>query len=451
MLKKDELSIYLDKIKRFLNLDASIYLSIATRIWSIIKTPLSIIFITRFLTPVYQGYWYAFLSMAALTVFAEMGFTTIIVQYVSHDFAHLKLEQNNTVSGEEDRLQKFIGLIRFCINRYLVIIPVGVLIILIVGFVFFKNTLYSKQLMFVWIIYACSGGFTLFISLLSSIIQGINKVKDVLQINLFANILSTVSIWVVLILGGGIWALTISALMFCLTSMILFLIKYGHFFRQIYAYQIKNKFNWAKEVFSLQMQYSMSWIAGYFVFNFVTPVTLYFLGPVMAGRVGITFTTTAAILQMSYSWVSNKIPDLNMHISLNKPSEAKSLFRSLNRSSLFFFCLCSVAMLAVLEINLFNLQIKFLPLGIVAIILISEFAKLLFGNWAVYLRAYKSEPYLVLSLVNGFLTFIIFLVCLNFYRSFTLAIIIFTWLQILILVLGSKKYFNKKTGLISNS
>jgi len=448
MLKKESLNLYLSKIKSFLNLDTSVYLSIITRIWSIIKTPLSIIFITRFLTPVYQGYWYAFLSMATLTVFAEMGFTTIIVQYVSHEFAHLNLEKDNTVSGDDGRMQKFTGLIRFCISRYVIIIPIGVLIILIVGFIFFKSTLYSSQLILVWIIYACSGGLTLFASLISSILQGINKVKDVLKINLYSNVISTASIWVILALGGGIWALTISTLIFCLTSFIFFLAKYGHFFRQVYSYPIKNKFNWGREVYKLQVQYSLSWIAGYFVFNFVTPVTLYFLGPVMAGRVGITFATTAAILQMAYSWVANKIPEFNMHISRNKPGAARALFQSLNRSSLFFFCLCSVAMLAVLGINLFNLQVKFLPIGIVAILLVSEFAKLLFGNWAVYLRAYKSEPYLLLSLINGFLTLVIFLVCLDIYRSFNLALIIFTLLQVCILLLGSKKYFNKRHEVI---
>jgi hypothetical protein len=441
MIEKEGLGSYLYRVKHFLNLDTTVYLSIITRVWSVIKTPLSIIFITRFLTPVYQGYWYTFLSMAALTVFAEMGFTTIIIQYVSHEFAHLNLEDNNTISGDEERLQKFVGLVRFCINRYLIIIPIGILIILIAGFIFFKTTLYSKELFFVWVIYAFAGGFTLFVSLLSSIMQGINKVKEVLRINLYANIISTVSIWLVLVFGGGIWALTISSLIFCLVSMIFFLFQYGHFFRQVYTSPIINKFNWGKEVYKLQMQYSISWIAGYFVFNFVTPVTLYFLGPVMAGKVGITFTTTAAILQMSYSWVSNKIPDLNMYISLKKPESAKSLFKSLNKSSLFFFCLCSVLILAVLGINLFGLRIKFLPVEIVAIVLVSEFAKLLFGNWAVYLRAYKSEPYLVLSLINGFLTLIIFLLSLNFYHSFNLALIIFTILQIVILLFASKKYF----------
>jgi hypothetical protein len=381
--------------------------------------------------------------MAALTVFAELGFTSIVIQYVSHEFAHLQLNEDNTVSGDSLKLEKFIGLIKFCINRYLIIIPIGVLIVLLVGFIFFKNALYNTHLITVWIIYAVSGGLTLFTSLLSSIIQGINKVKHVLQINLYANIVSTITIWVVLISGGGIWALTISSLMLCAVSFSFFFSKYYHFFSQVYSYPIINKFNWGKEVYSLQMRYSISWIAGYFVFNFVTPVTLYFLGPVMAGKVGITFTSTSAILQMSYSWVSNKIPELNMNISLGKKNEAKNLFRSLNKSSLFFFLLCSAIVLIVLQVNLFNLSIKFLPVWVTAIVLISEFAKLLFGNWAVYLRAYKSEPYLFLSVANGLLTLVTFLVCLKFYHSFNAAIIIFTILQLVTLLVGRKKYVQK--------
>lgn len=434
---------YLNKIKQFLNLDSTVYLSISSKIWSIIKTPLSVIFITKFLSPEYQGYWYTFLSMSALTVFAELGFTSIIIQYVSHEFAHLQLTDDNKVEGNHLKVEKFIGLIRFCINRYLIIVPIAVLIVLLVGFIFFRTTLYDKRLITVWIIYAFSGGLTLLTSLLSSILQGINKVKHVLEINLYANIMSTLIIWLILISGGGIWALTISALAFCLISFLFFFIKYYHFFHQVYSHRIFNKFNWGKEVYSLQIRYSISWIAGYFIFNFVTPVTLYFLGPVMAGKVGITFSSTSAILQMSHSWVANKIPQLNMNISLNKKTEAKNLFRSLNKSSLFFFVLCSVLVLIVLQINIFNLQIKFLPVWVTGIVLISEFAKLLFGNWAVYLRAYKSEPYLTLSVANGVLTLITFLICLKFFHSFNTAIIIFTLLQLCTLILGRKKYVQK--------
>jgi hypothetical protein len=434
---------YLYKVKQFLNLDSTVYLSIGSKAWSIVKTPLSVIFITKFLTPESQGYWYTFLSMAALTVFAELGFTSIIIQYVSHEFAHLHIQTDNTLTGDEDKLEKFIGLIRFCINRYLIIIPIGIIIVLLVGFIFFKSALYSTNLITVWIIYAISGGLTLFTSLVSSIIQGINKVKHVLQINLYANIISTISIWVVLAAGGGIWALTISSLMLCFVSFIFFFAKYKRFFYQVYTYRIKNKFNWGKEVYSLQIRYSISWIAGYFIFNFVTPVTLYFLGPVMAGKVGITFTSTSAILQMSHSWVSNKIPELNMNISLNKKEGAKKLFQSLNKSSLFFFFLCSVLVLIILQINFFNLQVKFLPIWLTAIVLVSEFAKLLFGNWAVYLRAYKVEPYLFLSVANGLLTLATFLICLKFYHSFNAALIIFTILQIITLILGRKKYAQK--------
>jgi O-antigen/teichoic acid export membrane protein len=441
--KKPKYEVYLHKIKQFLNLDSTVYLSIGSKVWSIIKTPLSVIFITKYLNPEYQGYWYTFLSMSALTVFAELGFTSIIIQYVSHEFAHLELKENNEVDGDNLKVERFVGLIRFCINRYLIIVPIAVLIVLLVGFIFFRRTLYDTNLIVVWIIYAFSGGLTLFTSLLSSIIQGINKVKQVLQINLYANIISTITIWLILISGGGIWALTISSLMLCFVSLLFFFIRYYYFFVQVYSHQIVNKFNWGKEVYDLQIRYSISWIAGYFIFNFVTPVTLYFLGPVMAGKVGITFTSTSAILQMSHSWVANKIPELNMNISLNKKTEAKSLFRSLNKSSLFFFLLCSVLVLIILQINFYNLQIKFLPVWVTGIVLISEFAKLLFGNWAVYLRAYKSEPYLTLSVANGTLTLITFLVCLKFYHSFNVAIIIFTLLQLGTLIVGRKKYIQK--------
>jgi hypothetical protein len=431
------------RIKHSLNLDLSVYLSITGRLWSIIKTPLSVIFITKYLDSIYQGYWYTFLSLGTLTVFAEMGFTAIITQFISHEFAYLTLKENKSVSGDRVFVERLMSLIKYSATRYLFIIPAGVLIILLISFVFFREILFSRQLIFIWLLYVFSGGATLLVSLISSIIQGINQVNNVLKVNLIANIFSTISIWVVLYLHGGIWALGISSIFLALTSMVCYFLMYKSFLIQVLTYKVREQYNWKKEVYKLQVNYSLSWIAGYFIFNFITPITLFFLGATIAGKVGITFAATSAVLQMAHTWVLNKMPELNMFVSLNKIKDAKDRFTSLNKSSVWFFILCSCVILLLLKINVFNMGKKFMTIPMVAIVLFSELAKLLFGNWAVYLRSFKVEPYLKLSILNAVFTAITFYIGLKFFKNIEYSIVIYTLIQFIALFFGFR-IFRKK-------
>jgi len=51
--------------------------TLTNSLWRIVSGPVTLIFIPLFLTPEIQGYWYTFGSLAALSIFADLGFTTI--------------------------------------------------------------------------------------------------------------------------------------------------------------------------------------------------------------------------------------------------------------------------------------------------------------------------------------------------------------------------------------
>ena len=89
--------------KRFfsvLGIDKPIFYTILTVFWASIAGVLTIVFIVDFLSLSDQGYWYTFLSLGALATFAELGFTTIITQFISHEYAHLE-ERNGKLIGDD--------------------------------------------------------------------------------------------------------------------------------------------------------------------------------------------------------------------------------------------------------------------------------------------------------------------------------------------------------------
>ena len=62
------------------------------QLYRLISGPLMLLFIPLYLTQEEQGYWYTFSSVAALSVFADLGFSNIILQFAAHEFAFLKFK-----------------------------------------------------------------------------------------------------------------------------------------------------------------------------------------------------------------------------------------------------------------------------------------------------------------------------------------------------------------------
>ena len=54
--------------------------------WRIISGPFVLLCIPYFLSAMEQGYWYTFISVAALSVLADLGFSNIILQFCSNKY-----------------------------------------------------------------------------------------------------------------------------------------------------------------------------------------------------------------------------------------------------------------------------------------------------------------------------------------------------------------------------
>ena len=64
-----------------------IFFSVATQLWRFVYGPVILLFIPLFLTAEHQGFWFTFISISALSVFADLGFSSIVTQFSSHEAA----------------------------------------------------------------------------------------------------------------------------------------------------------------------------------------------------------------------------------------------------------------------------------------------------------------------------------------------------------------------------
>ena len=416
-----------------LGIDKAIFWSIVNKVFGIIKAPVTIYFLVKYLSPEEMGLWYTFTSLGALTVFAELGFVMIITQFVSHEFGKLN-ETKRIINRKSTNIDRLIGLIRFSIKFYLYIIPLAILILITAGYFYFNTE--PNIIYYTWICFSIVGGLTLFAGLLQAIYQGLDKVKEIQIIAFIGALIGTFFNWGMLMLDFKIWALVFGNLVGIITATILLYNISPGFWQQVIVYNAKVKFNFLKETLPLQGKYAISWISGYFIFFLYVPATYKFIGPIQAGQLGITMSVIAAITAVSANWVSTKIPKFNILVAKKNKSELDQLFNKAIFQGLFvqiFLFIILIFSLFVLNIFLPEIAKRFLDFRLTLLLIFPQIAYYIISSLAIYLRAHKQEPFVWISIVNALLMSLAVFVILKNYQmsSFFWSVNVIYWIVIL--------------------
>jgi O-antigen/teichoic acid export membrane protein len=429
----------INRIISAFGIDKAIFYTILSVVWSSIAGILGIFFIVNYLSLEQQGYWYTFLSLGALATFAELGFTTIITQFLSHEYAHLK-DENGKLSGDSSRIDRTVSLVKFSFKFYLIITTVAFLMLSVVGVIFLMNsTTSSLPMLLAWVAYSFTGAFLLLVSLLGAVLKGFNQVSKAQKIITFASFASSIATWVALMSGLNLWALAIGGLANIIFCSALFFSSSSSLWSQLYRTKVQGSYSWLKETLPLQWRYAISWASGYFIFQFIVPVTMFYAGADIAGKLGLSLVIARAVQYLANSWGITKVPEFNMLVAQKERSNLDNLLKTIQKQSLVAFTLGSLAVIVILIyiFPLINWSTRVLPTYEIVIILIAEGANLIVFNWAYYLRSHKEEPFMRISAISalaiGFgvwLTMYIFastLIALSAYCVIVIVMLIPAW------------------------
>jgi len=124
------------KVFQLLGIDRAVFFAISGKIWTMVAGLITTLLIASFFPPELQGYYYTFLSVLALQVFAELGLGTVISAYASHEWAKLAIDAQGRVSGDPDALSRLISLGRFALRWYLAAGAVVAIFLTLGGFFF---------------------------------------------------------------------------------------------------------------------------------------------------------------------------------------------------------------------------------------------------------------------------------------------------------------------------
>lgn len=373
------------------------------QLWRLFSGPALLILIPLYLSAQAQGYWYTFISLAALAVFADMGFSTILLQFSAHEFAHLKFESDKTLSGSQKHLEHLATLLRFSIKWSGGMALIAFPVILAVGFILLEKKQTDIQWGLPWIIYGLASVFVFINSMLLSFIEGCDSVGEVQKIRFLISFVTVIATVVFLLLGAELYALAISLLIGALTGILLIVYRYMPMLKQLYTISLKAVHSWQKEILPLVGKYAISWASGYFIFSIFTPIAFYYYGAVEAGKVGLSIALCTAIFGIANIWMTLIIPKINILVSQGDYTTLNSLFKRHLMLSVITYIL-GLSLLFILML-FFNNYLPFIqrlvsPLSLL-IISAGWLFQIIISGYAIYMRAHKEEPLATLSFLSG--------------------------------------------------
>lgn len=373
------------------------------QLWKLFSGPLLLVLIPLYLSAEAQGYWYTFISLAALAVFADMGFSTILLQFSAHEFSHLKFEENKTLSGNQHYLERIATLFRFSMKWSSGMGILAFPIILAVGFVVLNKKQTDVNWIIPWIIYGIASVFVFINSMLLSFIEGCNSVGEVQKIRFYISFVTIVLTGILLVLDTGLYALAISLFIGALSGTIIIFYRYKHMLKQLFVLGGEIEHNWKKDTLPLIGRYAVSWISGYFIFSIFTPIAFHYYGVVEAGQIGFSIAICTAIFGIANIWMTIIIPKINMYVA-HKDYEILNMIFKIHLISAVFTYILGVTVLFIIVIffkDTLPFSDRLVSPFSLAIIALSWLLQIILSGYAVYMRAHKEEPLMIPSFVSG--------------------------------------------------
>lgn len=370
----------------------------------IVLNPVVILLVPVFLTEEVQGYWFTFGSIAALTNLADMGFTTIIVQFAAHECAFLKFDpKRKTIDGDMQSCYRLSSLFRCLLLWTSFITTIAAIVIFFVGIVLFSSKSDGVVWLPQWSVYVVGTVANFAAQVALSFFEGCNQFLYTQRIRISSNTAQCLVSIIMLWRGYGLYALSFSLVVRASVIIILLFRSFGPYITIMHRYRKSVDVPWMKEILPLLGKYAVSWIGGYFAQQIYNPLAFSVSGSAAAGKVGYGLSIVQAIASVAGVWNVLSIPQYNMEVEKRSWSSMDHLLRRNILYSEVTYFLGYIAVLAVGRIGVLNGLIwgRTLPVWSVSLLFGSHAVSTATVTIAGYLRAHKQEPMMYVSIATG--------------------------------------------------
>ena len=382
-----------------LHLTPAIVWSLLGTLFSGVAGPAAAILIAHRFSPELQGYYYTFNSLLALSVFLELGFNTCIVQFISHESAHLVITEERTLKGPGRHLGRLVSLARLSFKWYLVAAILLFLGVGIGGEIFFRLNDHGDGISWRWAWWLlCFTSAANLTSLpLLAILDGCDQVNWTARARIFQNIGRSSVLILLLFLGFGLYAPAIASLAALLVLAFQYFKQWKKLTSQIIASVEVEEVSWKKEIWPMQWRIAISWASGYFIFSIFSPLLFASAGAKAAGQFGMTWAFVMAISTISQSFVVTRAPRFGSLISRGDWLELRKLWRvSVVQSIGLCLLAFSVFISGIFLLEYFKSPFRQRLIGMVPLLALcmATLINQLVFTIATLARAEKREPFL---------------------------------------------------------
>ena len=379
------------------------------RVFDVLSGPITVVLIAKYFSPDLQGYYYTFASILALQSYVDMGLGNAVLQFASHEWAHLGFAEDGSIHGDQTALSRLVSLSKISLTWYFVFGWILTIALAIGGYILFsKSPTTGIYWLWPWFLMCVLTGINFNTIPLWSILEGCNQVHHVYLFRLYQSFSIRLTVWIAIIAGAQLWVAVLSSLVNLVCVVFLVRKKYWKFMRALLSFDtITAKISWWKEIWPYQWRIGLGGLSSYFTTAFFAPVLFSYHGPVVAGQMGMTWNMVYMTSNLSALWTSTRIPQFGILIAQKKYKELDKLIIKLFKVVLPLTLLAGAGLWGTFYfIRQFGFKLGYrvldpLPFGL---LVIAQTLLALTIPLSSYLRAHKKEPLMPISVGSSLAT-----------------------------------------------
>ena len=360
--------------------------------------PVSIYFITKYLSQFEQGFFYAMFALAQIQILADLGFNSTLGYYIS-SYWHKLLILNNEVVGCEDSKLGIKSLLSSAIRWMVILIPLSIILIGIIGYQILSRVSHEAKIDWgvPWILVSISIGINLLSSSLRVIAENSYHLKESQKASIFSLLLSNMCLCTALYFGMGLYSLS---LLLIVQGLIINFYLFGKLQPIINLIYLKeqNLIKLPVQFIKQQILAGIGGIASYIMYQSFVPILILNVGAVEAGQFGLLMQIYFFCHSLSMIWLANEQPYFGKYWA---SSSSSMLLNSLNTlikksfitSFIIIFMIISVIYLA--KEYLPNYGDRISGMLVCSVMLFVVILKQPQAIYASAIRYGKKEPFLI--------------------------------------------------------
>lgn len=403
-------------------IDGAVAYTVLARCANIAGSAGTVLLISHLLSSVEQGYYYTLLSLVALQVVFELGFSFVVQQLAAHESVHLTFSSGGSVTGSAHAHARLAGALRLSLRWYTAAAIVMCLVVTPLGAYFFTRNDLSVAFRVAWAgpwySAAVASACALWCLPFYAFLEGCGQVRDIAAMRLRQSIVSTVLAWSAFVLHRGLYAPTL-----LIVGQLIVGLFFLHGRRRIFLDLLLiagEALSWRREVWPFQWQTAVSSFCSYFIVQAYIPLIFALRGPVDAGQMGMSLSISGYMTTLALAWISTKATPFAYLIARGEFDRLDCQFRSALVGSLSMFGI--MAVLCVVGLSLLplispQLAARMLPMRLFALLVVAAGANLLSQGLAILLRCFKREPLLIQAPLVALLTLLLARLSIPFFGN----------------------------------